>query len=126
MYFFRMCKRRFNLSSTDCCIIKSSIIFLQISNFPTLFIRVFRMSITSIAPISFHEDGIDKRGELDLTESHLVFKSGFQDRLNLAYSNIREYRQSEAQGRISRFFHGRKCNPILDLYASMNYRQSGA
>ena len=59
------------------------------------------MSITSIAPISFHEDGIDKRGELDLTESHLVFKSGFQDRLNLAYSNIREYRQSEAQDRIS-------------------------
>merc|ERR1711892_18753 len=54
-------------------------------------------SVTSLAPITFHEDGIDKRGELDLTESSLVFKSGFQDRLNLAYSNIREYRQSEAQ-----------------------------
>jgi len=55
------------------------------------------MSSTVLSPIRFHEDGIDKNGELEITENHLVFKSGFSDKTKLAYKNIREYRQSDQQ-----------------------------
>ena len=50
------------------------------------------MSSTVLSPIRFHEDGIDKNGELEITENHLVFKSGFSDKTKLAYKNIRKVR----------------------------------
>ena len=49
------------------------------------------MSSTVLSPIRFHEDGIDKNGELEITENHLVFKSGFSDKTKLAYKNIRKF-----------------------------------
>ena len=54
-----------------------------------------------IQQISFHEDGIDKRGDLEITDSHLVFKSGFSDRLKIGYSSIRNCKQDDNQRLIS-------------------------
>ena len=53
------------------------------------------MSSTVLSPIRFHEDGIDKNGELEITENHLVFKSGFSDKTKLAYKNIVLFGQSK-------------------------------
>ena len=51
----------------------------------------------TISQISFHEDGIDKKGDLEITDSHLVFKSGYSDRLKIGYSSIRNCSQDENQ-----------------------------
>jgi len=50
-----------------------------------------------IAPINFYEDGTRKDGQLEITQTQLVFKSGMFDKTTLAYPIIKQCYQDDAQ-----------------------------
>lgn len=51
-----------------------------------------------IAPINFYEDGQKKDGQLEITPTQLVFKSGmYGDETKLAYPIIKQCYQTDAQ-----------------------------
>jgi hypothetical protein len=50
-----------------------------------------------IKPINFYEDGIKKDGQLEITSTKLIFKSGMFDETTLAYPIIKFCHQDDNQ-----------------------------